>query len=108
MKRTASLLMVLVMLLSILPGCGGKQEEAVQAAPKVENIAETAAEEVAEAPTTEPALNPEEMLYNSLPDRMKQAVDLGIVTLSQLEDLERIVTVGEASAMLQKAYVTLR
>ena len=30
---------------------------------------------------------------------------MGIVELSQMEDLERIVTVGEASAMLQKAYV---
>ena len=105
MKRTICLLMALAMLVSVLSGCGGKQEEAVQAAPKVENIAETAAAEVTEAPTTEPALSPEEMLYNSLPDRMKQAVGAGIVELSQLEDLERIVTVGEASAMLQKAYV---
>jgi len=45
------------------------------------------------------------VLYNSLPDRMQLAVDVGIVGLSQLEDLERIVTVGEASEMLQKAYV---
>lgn len=105
MKRTICLLMALAMLASVLSGCGGKQEEAVQAAPKVENIAETAAAEVTEAPTTELALSPEEMLYNSLPDRMRQAVDAGIVELSQLEDLERIITVGEASAMLQKAYV---
>ena len=105
MKRTICLLLVIVMLVSLLSGCGGKQEEAVQAAPKVENTAETAAEEVTEAPATESALSPEEMLYNSLSDRMRQAVDVGIVELSQLEDLERIVTVGEASAMLQKAYV---
>lgn len=105
MKRIVGMLLALVILVSVLSGCGGKQEEAVQAAPKVENIAETAAEEVTEAPTTEPALSPEEMLYNSLPDRMRQAVDAGIVELSQLEDLERIITVGEASAMLQKAYV---
>lgn len=96
-KRMLSLLLVLSLLLS---GCGGiAAEEAVQAA------SETVAVEATQAPTTEPTLSPEEELYNSLPDRLKQAVDVGIVELSQLEDLERIVTVGEASGMLQKAYV---
>lgn len=95
MKRMLSLLLVLSLLLS---GCSGTAEESAQPAP------ETAAE-MTEAPTTEPTLSPEEVRYNSLPDRMKQAVDVGIVELSQLEDLNRIVTVGEASAMLQKAYV---
>lgn len=61
--------------------------------------------EVTTEPTTEPTLSPEEILYNSLSDRMKQAVDLGLVELSQLEDLNRVVTVGEAAEMLQKAYV---
>ena len=100
MKRTLSLLLTLAMLASLLSGCGGKQEEAVQASPETEGIMETT-----EAPTTEPTLSPEEVLYNSLSDRMKQAVDVGIVELEQLTDLERVVTVGEASAMLQKAYV---
>lgn len=54
---------------------------------------------------TEPTLSPEEIHYSSLPDRIRQAVDVGIVELNQLEDLDRIVTVGEASKMLQKAYV---
>ena len=104
MKRILSFLMVLVMLASLLSGCGGKGEEVV--VQKAEETAETvAAEEVTEAPTTEPTLSAEEVLYASLTDRMKQAVDLGIVELSQLEDLNRVVTVGEASAMLQKAYV---
>lgn len=101
MKRMLCLLLALVMLLSILSGCGGGQEKTAQAAPETA-AAETAA--VTEA-AAEPTLSPEEELYNSLSDRMKQAVDAGIVELSQLEDLERIVTVGEASAMLQKAYV---
>ena len=105
MKRTICLLMALAMLASVLSGCGGKQEEAVQAAPKAEKVMETADEEVTAVPATEPTWNLEEMLYNSLSERMKQAVDVGIVELSQLEDLNRIVTVGEASAMLQKAYV---
>ena len=110
MKRTLSLLLAIVMLLSLLSGCGGKQETA-QALPEAENAAETAApavETAAEATaesTTEPTLSAEEVLYNSLSDRMKQAVDVGIVELSQLEDLNRTITVGEASAMLQKAYV---
>lgn len=83
MKRTICLLMALAMLASVLPGCGGKQEEAVQAAPKVENITETAAEEVTEAPTTEPALSAEEVLYASLPEKVRYAVDLGIVELGR-------------------------
>ncbi len=96
-KRMLSLLLVLALLLS---GCGGTAaEESAQAAP------ETVEVEATQVPTTAPTLSPEEELYNSLSDRMKQAVEVGIVELSQLEDLERIVTVGEASAMLQKAYV---
>ncbi len=102
MKRLTALLLALVMLLS-LTACGSSapvETEAPVAAPVTEAPTEPAAE-----PTTEPALSPEEVLYNSLPDRMKQAVDVGIVELSQLEDLNRIVTVGEAAQMLQKAFV---
>lgn len=100
MKRTIALLLVLASLLS-LTACGGSAP-AETTAPKT---APVVTEAPTEAPTTEPTLSPEEVLYNSLPDRMKQAVDVGIVELSQLEDLSRIVTVGEASEMLQKAFV---
>ena len=102
MKRITALFLALVMLLS-LTACGSSAPaptEAPAAAPVTEATTEPTAE-----PTTEPTLSPEEMLYNSLPDRMKQAVDVGIVELSQLEDLNRIVTVGEAAEMLQKAFV---
>lgn len=108
MKRTICLLMALAMLASVLSGCGGKQEEAVQAAPKVENIAETAAEEVTEAPTTEPALSAEEVLYASLPEKVRYAVDLGIVELGSLDDLARICTGTEAAEMLQNARMLKR
>lgn len=101
MKRTLCFLLVFGMLASVLSGCGGAAPEA---APETAGVMETTAA-VTEAPTAEPTLSPEEVLYNSLSDRMKMAVDVGIVTLSQLEDPERIVTVGEASEMLQKAYV---
>lgn len=97
MKRMLSLLLVLAMLLS---GCGGGGEPSAQNHETAAAVAETTA-----ATAAEPTLSPEEMLYDSLSERMKQAVDVGIVELSQLEDPERIVTVGEASAMLQKAYV---
>ena len=101
MKQITALCLTLVMLLS-LTACGGS-------APTETKAPETTAPAVTEAPTeapgTEPTLSPEEVLYNSLPERMKQAVDVGIVELSQLEDLNRIVTVGEASEMLQKAFV---
>lgn len=94
-KRILSLLLVLSLLLS---GCGGTAaEESAQSAP------ETAAVETTQAPTTEPTLSPEEELYNSLPGRMQQAVDVGIVELSQLDDLTRICTGAEAAQMLQNA-----
>ena len=93
MKRWICLLLALSLLLS---GCGGKGEEAPQTEASVQITTE---------PVTEPTLSPEEQLYTSLPERLRQAVDLGIVALSQLEDPERIVTIGEASAMLQKAYI---
>lgn len=107
MKRTWSFLLVLAMLLSLLTGCGGQNQEATQKAPETEAVtpATEAAAELATEPAAESTLSPEEILYNSLPERMKQAVDVGLVEVSQLEDLTRTVTVGEASAMLQKAYV---
>lgn len=100
MQRAISLLLVLTLLLS---GCGGAGEKKETVAAEIP--AEASVEVATEAPTTAPTVSPEEMLYDSLPDRMKQAVDAGIVELTQLEDLSRTVTVGEASAMLQKAYV---
>ena len=108
MKKAICLLLIMVMLLSALSGCGSKQDAVVQAAPETEGIADASAVDSVETVTevaAEPTLSSEEVLYNSLPDRMKQAVDVGLAELSQLEDLSRVVTVGEASAMLQKAYV---
>ena len=104
MKRTIALLLVFACLLS-LTGCGSSAP-AEGSAPETSSVAtEAPTETPTEVPTTAPTLSPEEILYNSLPDRMKQAVDVGIVELSQLEDLSRVVTVAEASQMLQKAYV---
>ena len=101
MKKMLSLLLALVLLASQLCGCSGERERVSVAE---ETVTESAAE-VTEAPITEPTLSPEEIRYNSLSERQRQAVDVGLVELSQLEDLSRIVTVGEASRMLQKAYV---
>jgi len=110
MKRSLSLLLVLTTVFSLLAGCGSTQtvekpDEPIATAPiqPVETPEPTV--EPTPEPTPEPTLSPEEMLYNSLSERMRRAVDLGLVELSQLEDLNRIVTVGEASAMLQKAYI---
>lgn len=101
MKQITALCLTLVMLLS-LTACGGSAPTETKAP---ETTAPAVTEAPTEAPSTEPTLSPEEVLYNSLPERMKQAVDAGIVELSQMEDLNRIVTVGEASEMLQKAFV---
>lgn len=101
MKQLLCLLLILVLLVPLLSGCGAEQKPVLT----TEGTTAESATEATEAPTTEPPLNPEERLYNSLTERQRQAVDVGIVELSQLEDLSRVVTVGEASAMLQKAYV---
>lgn len=106
MRRMVSLLLVLAIVLSMLAGCGSTQleEETVDPMVAATNQPTETAEPTTE-PTTEPTLRPEEVLYNSLPERMRQAVDAVLVEISQLEDLNRVVTVGEASAMLQKAYI---
>lgn len=106
MRKMLCLLLALTMVLSLFAGCGGGGE---QEAPAAEGVMETteAPTEATEAPmeaTTEPTVSPEEVLYNSLSDRMKQAVDVGIVELSQLEDLDRECTIAEAAQMLQNAY----
>lgn len=100
MKRMIGLFLALAMLLP-LTACGGKAETMAV----TESIAETIAP--ATVPTTEPTLSQEAQLLSSLPDRTRQAYELGLVELEQLEDLERTVTIGEAAQMLQKAY-TLR
>lgn len=102
MKKRLNLLLVLAMVSVLLAGCVREESEKTTLHDEPEIV-------TAAAPTTEPAaeptLSPEEILLNSLPERMLQAYKLGIVELDALTDLERIVTVGEASAMLQKAYV---
>ena len=103
MKQIIALLLALVMLLS-LTACVDSAPAETEAPEAAVPATEVPTEPTAE-PTTEPTLSPEELLYNSLPDRMQQAVDVGIVELSQMEDLGRIVTVGEAAEMLQKAFV---
>lgn len=106
MKQMVSLILVIGLILSLFAGCGSTPKEEKTEEPTVEaTIQPVETAEPTTESTTEPTLSPEEVFYNSLPDRMRQAVDAGLVALSQLEDLNRVVTVGEASAMLQKAYI---
>lgn len=106
MKKAMSLLLVLTMVLSLLFGCGKPAaQESTPQVPATAPNAETAAPTT--EPTTEPTLSPEELLYNSLTERQRQAVDVGIVELSQLEDLERECTIGEAARMVRNARVLM-
>lgn len=105
MKKVVSLWLVLTLVLSLV-GCGSGGEKAPET---VSEAAVTVAE--TEAPTeetTEPTLSAEEVLYNSLTDRQKMAVDLGIVEIDLLEDLARICTGTEAAQLLQNARVLKR
>lgn len=54
--------------------------------------------------TTEPTLSAEELFLQSLPDKLRQAHELGLVELSLLEDLERPCTIQEAAGILQNVY----
>lgn len=100
MKRLICCLLVLCLTLS-LAACGGGENTVVA----TESVMETTVPTT--EPTTEATLSPEEQLLSSIPERTRQAYELGLVALEQLEDLERSVTIGEAVQMLQRAY-TLR
>lgn len=88
-----------------LAGCGMQKGDSLDA--KDTALPESRVTEAAQTlePTTAPTLSREEQLMQTLPERMRQAYEAGLVELEQLEDLERTVTLGEAAAMLQKAYV---
>ena len=103
MKRIFCMILALLMVVPMFAGCGSTPAVEESTAPTAE--ATTVATEPPTEATTEPTLSPEEILYNSLSDRMKTAVDLGLVALADMENPDRVVTVGEAAAMLQKAFV---
>ncbi len=107
MKRTIALLLALAMLLS-LTACTGSTPAETRDPEPAPVVTEAPTEAPTTEPTTEPTLSPEEVLYNSLPDRVKQAVDVGIVGLDVLNDLTRICTGTEAAQMLQNARVLKR
>lgn len=102
MKKLIAVLLLVSMLLS---GCGSAAAPAEpvdrETEPKT-TIAPTA-EPTAE-PTTEPTLSPEELFIQSLPEKLRQAYDLGIVELALLEELDRPCTVEEAAGILQNIY----
>lgn len=104
MKRMACLSLALSLLLS-LAACGGGSET-ISASEHVMETTESVTGPTAfvTEPTTQPTLSPEEQLLNSLPERTRQACELGLVGLEQLEDLDREVTIGEAAQMLRRAY----
>lgn len=101
MKKVLCMLLALTMVFS-LAACGA--EAVPETTAPVETTVAPTTEPVPE-PTTEATLSPEEILYNSLTDRQKLAVDLGIVALSRMEDLEGTVTLAEVAKMLQVGYV---
>lgn len=105
MKKVVSLWLAVALVLSLV-GCGGSGEKG--AATVAETAAVVAETEAPTEITTEPTLSPEEVLYNALTERQKTAVDLGIVEISQLEDMGRICTGTEVAQMLQNARVLKR
>ena len=103
MKRTIVLLLVLASLLS-MTACDGSTPAETPSPKTTPVVTEAPTEASTEAPTTEPTLSPEEQLLAALPERTRQAYELGIVPLELLWDLERECTIAEAAQMLQNAY----
>lgn len=102
MKKTISLILLICLLLS---GCTGTAVP--EETPSVETNPAVAAETVTEAatePTTEPTRSAEELFIQSLPEKLQEAYELGIVALDLLEDLQRECTTSEAAAVLQNVY----
>lgn len=97
MKRLTALLLLFSLLLS---ACSNN---APAEATPMETVPETTAEPTTE-PTAEPTLSPEELFIQSLPEKLRQAYELGIVELPLLEVLERPCTIAEAADILQKVY----
>lgn len=102
MKRLTTLLLAFVMVLS-LTACGSAPAGMVPAKIMPETISELTTEPTSE-PTTEPTLSAEELFIQSLPEKLRQAYELGIVDLTLLEELERPCTTAEAAGILQQVY----
>lgn len=100
MKMAISMILIYSLLLC---GCGSAAVPEITAPAEIKAVPETTAEIVTE-PTTEPTLSPEELFVQSLPEKLRQAYELGIVELSLLEEPERECTIQEAAAVLQNVY----
>lgn len=98
MNKPIHVMLILTLLLSLLSGCGGNTTPPAETA-----LPETVPETTVEA-TTEPTLSPEELFLQSLPDKLRQACETGIVEPEALENPERPCTTEEAAGMLQNIY----
>ena len=98
-------LIAIILLSILLSACTPVHSTAPETATETvaQTIPKTTAEPTTE-PTTEPTLSPEELFIQSLPEKLREAHDLGIVDLTLLEEPERPCTIREAADILQKVY----
>lgn len=85
----------------LLSGCGSTVAPVVSI--PTETVPASSAEPTTE-PNTEPTFSAEELFIQSLPEKLRQAYELGIVELALLEEPERPCTIEEAAHVLQKVY----
>ena len=98
MKRYIAMAVLFALLLS---GCGSTEAPAETAAAATVPLT-TAPPET--EPATEATCSPEELFIQSLPEKLRQAYELGLADLSLLEDLQRECTIQETANILQKVY----
>ena len=98
MQKRIRFLLIAVLLLALMSGCG-RQDSAPTETTPVETVPQITTETA-----TEPTLSPEELFLQSLPVKLRQACESGIVMPEALEDPERPCTIGEADRMLQNIY----
>ena len=107
MKRWMAFLLVLSMGLSLLTACARKEPgaETSPAATEPTEFLELRRPQETQALHVE-VIGPGKPQTGTTPDeKWQKLIALGILSPEQLGDLNRIATVGEASAMLQTAYV---
>lgn len=107
MRQVGCLLLTLILILSMLSGCGDRQTEETASSDTVP--VESAADETEVPQTTaEETRSPEERMIRSLPEKVRKAYELGIAELDLLKDLDRICTGTEAAKLLQNVRVLKR
>ncbi len=103
LKRGMCFALTCLMVMS-MAACGGGGETAPETSSLIA-ATETTSAPVETTVVTEPTLSEEERLIASLPEKVRQAYDLGLVELELLKDIDRVCLGAEAAQIVQNIHV---